>query len=318
MAYLMYGELKFPAHKGRQEFKIRRFSSVKIDTSWQSLTDTAEITIPRKMRDFDRSEVSKWFREGDPVEIWLGYGEMPTLEFSGYIARVSVGIPLSIYLEDEMYQLKRKSASVSLQNCTLKQLLQTIAPGYQVECDDTVISSSIRYPKMPVSAILDDLKNYNISFWFEGKVLHAFSVFNSNDKPVKIFLEKSVSESLKQKNREATLVRVSLIRKIGKRLNVEFGDEGAGYIISKTINGVNLSREDLLKEAKQIYQAAKTPGLDGDITLLGVPPVMPLTKVNLESILYPEKNGIYYIDAVTKTFDSNGYRQVCKLGKKAE
>jgi hypothetical protein len=317
MAFALSGEIVFPSYRGRQGFKIRRFSAVKIETSWQSLTDTAEITIPRKTRDFDRYQVSDWFMEGDPVEIWLGYDGKLFLEFTGYIAKVPVGIPLELRLENEMYTLKRKALSVSLQNCSLKKLLQTIAPGYAIQCDETKMLGSILYENKSASEILEDLKKTGINCWFEGKTLHAFTASKSELNPTSVILEKAASESLKQKAVEKTHVTISLLRKVGRKLKVEWGDKGAGKRISREYSGISMTMTEMLTEAKEAYAQAMIPGLDGDVTLFGIPRAQHGMKVKLCSWLYPEKNGLYYIDAVTKTFDRGGYRQVCKLGNKA-
>jgi hypothetical protein len=317
MAYAMCGEIRFPANNGRREFKIRRVSAVKIETSWQSLTDTAEITLPRKTRDFNRFRVTDWFREGDPVEIWLGYNGNLFLEFSGYIAKVPVGIPLELRLENEMYKLKRKTISVSLQNCSLKKLLQTIASGYDVKCDETKMLGSILYENKSASEIIEDLKKTGINCWFEGKTLHAFTASKSELSPISIILEKAASESLKQKAIEKTHVTISLLRKVGRKLKVEYGDKGAGNRINLEYSGINMTMTEMLSEAKKAYAQAMIPGLDGDVTLFGLPRVQHGMQMKLCSWLYPEKNGTYYVDAVTKTFDRGGYRQVCKLGNKA-
>lgn len=315
--YAMTGEIRFAAHNGRKGFVIRKFSECTIESSWTSLTDTAEIIIPRKVKDFDRMKVSEWFREGDPVEIWLGYNGNLELEFSGYISKVPAGIPLVISCEDEMYKLKRQTVSVSKQNCTLKELLAAIAPGYTVVCNDSQLLGNVRFSKMASSQILEELKKQGIHSWFEGKELHAFSKSKSELPPVDIQLEKTASDSLKQKAIEDTMVIISLIRKKGKKLKVEFGDKGAGKRLTRELSGIEISEAEMKREAEKIYKDAKQPGLDGDVTLFGVPRVQHGMKMNLNSVLYPEKDGIYYIDAVTKTFAPGGYRQNCKLGDKA-
>lgn len=213
--YALYGEIVFPEHHGRQGFKIRRFSDVKIESSWQSLTGTAEITIPRRVKDFDRMNVTEWFREGDPVEIYLGYDGNLVSEFTGYLAKVRVGIPLVLSLEDEMYQLKRKTVSVSYQNATLKQLLNAIAPGYKVVCDETILGS-VRFSNMAASAILDELKKNGIHSWFVGKELHAMNATRSDIAPVNILLERTAGESLKQKAIEETLVVIVCYERLAK------------------------------------------------------------------------------------------------------
>ena len=317
MTFAMYGEIRFPTSNGREGFLIRRFSEVKIESSWQSLTDTAEITIPRKVRDFDRLKISDVFHEGDPVEIWLGYDGNLTLEFSGYISQVPAGVPLLIKCEDEMYKLKRTTVSVSKKSCTLKELLSEIAPGYTISCDETQLLGSVRYPKIAVSHIFDKLKEAGIHCWFEGKTLHAFNTSKSDVDPVKVLLEKTAGEGLKQKVVEDTMVIISLLRKIGKKLKVEYGDKGAGKTIKRELSGITMSESEMLDEAKKIYSQAKKPGLDGDVTLFGIPRVVHGMRMKLSSVYYPEKNGTYYIDAVTKTFKKAEYRQVCKLGDKA-
>lgn len=315
--YALYGELIFPANKGRQAFKIRRFSDCRIESSWQSLTDTAEITIPRKVKDFDRMKVSEWFREGDPIEIWLGYNGNLELEYSGYINKVPAGIPLVINCEDEMYKLKRQTVSISKSNCTLRELLESLAPGYSIECNETELIGDVRYSKMASSQILEDLKKKGINSWFEGKVLYAFGKSKGELEPVDVTLEKTAGESLKQKAIEDTMVIISLIRKKGKKLKVEFGDEGAGKRLTKEISGITISEADMKQEAERIYKDAKQPGLDGDVTLFGIPRVQHGMKMNLNSVLYPEKDGVYYIDAVTKEFNHQNYTQACKLGDQA-
>lgn len=314
--FVMTGKIIFPANNGREEFAIRRFSECKIESSWKGLTDTAEIVLPRKVNDFNRKKVSEWFREGDPVEIWLGYDGNLALEFQGYIKKVPAGIPLVISCEDEMYQLKRATVSVSKQDCSLKELLQEIAPGYTIVSDDARLGN-VRFSKMSPSQILEELQKNGIYTWFVGKELHAFSTSKSDAGPVEILLERTAAESLKQREIEKTLVIMSLIRKKGKKLRVEFGDDHAGKRITKEISGIELSEAELKKEAEKLYELSKQPGLDGDLTLWGVPRVQHGYRVNLKSVLYPEKNGSYYIDAVTKTFSNQGYRQVCKLGLKA-
>jgi hypothetical protein len=308
--YALYGEIVFPAYKGRRAFKIRRFSECTTKSSWQSLTNTAELQVPRKVKDFDRMKVTEWFREGDPIEIYLGYNGKLELEFSGYISKVPIGIPLTLFCEDEM-------VSVSKKNCTLKDLLNAIAPGYTIKCDETKLLGSVRFVKWSASEVLDELKKQGIHCWFEGKELHAFTTAKTEIDPVKVLLEKTAGESLKQKAVEDVMVTITLLKKAARDIKVEYGDKGAGKRLTRKYAGLELSTSEMLAEAKKIYNQAKIPGMDGDVTLFGLPRVVPGMKMSLKSAYYPEKDGVYYIDNVTKTFGQQGYRQQCKLGDKA-
>jgi hypothetical protein len=110
---------------------------------------------------------------------------------------------------------------------------------------------------------------------------------------------------------------MSLIRRKGKKVRVEVGDQPGGRRVVREIAGVEMTKEEMTREAQRLYELSKRPGLDGDVTLFGIPRVQHGYTMKLKSVLYPDKNGTYYIDAVTKTFSKEGYRQVCKLGLKA-
>jgi hypothetical protein len=319
MIYAIYGEIHFAASRGRDAIIINRWSEIKIDSSWKNVTDTAEIILPRNVTDFNRQKVSEVFQAGDPVTIKLGYNGELYEEFTGYISQAPAGIPLVIKCEDEMYKLKRRTVNISLKNCTLKQLLQAIGPGYTIQCDETKLMGTMRFPNKTASEVFEELKKQGVNCYFEGKTLHAMDVSTRySDNTVSVVIEDTAGESLNQKAIEEVLVIIRLLRKIGKKLKVEFGDKNAGTRINRDYSGDSAMTEaQMLSEAKKLYTAAKQPGLDGDVTLFGLPRVKHGYKLNITSVLYPEKKGTYYIDTVSKTANQNGYRQVCKIGIKA-
>lgn len=322
--FILSGKLDFPTNEGREGFTIRRFSECKIETSWKSLTNRAEIIIPRKIKDFDRMKITEWFRAGDPVTISLGYGMDLQVEFSGYITKVSVGIPVVISCEDEMYKMKQRTVSVSKTNFNLKELLQVIAPGYDIVCDDTQIIGSVRFQNLTAAQCLEELNKQGIACFFVGTTLHALDTSSRlTGVTHNILIERTVSEGLKAKEIQETKVIIELIRKKGKKIKIEYGDEKAGVIQRRTYSGLDMSESEMKDLAKRIYDRAKTPGLTGDVTLFGVPRVVVGDKLKIYSQLYkdsPEyKDGkTYTIDAVTKTFSPQGYRQICTLGDREE
>jgi hypothetical protein len=322
VTYAMGAFVTFPANEGRETCKCGRVSEVTINSSFKSLTDTAEIVIPRRIRlpGYDRFEVSKFFRPGDPVSIKLGYDGSLFDEFTGYIVKVDQGIPLVISCENEAYKLKRNLISVSLRSCTLKELLSAIVPGYDIVCDETKIMGTIRYSNMTPMQCLDELKKQGINCFFVGKTLHAMDIYSRlKGNTHKIILEQVADASLKKKDLETVKVIIELARKIGKRMKVEVGEKNATTIISREYSGYTATDSVLLSEAKAIYNKAITPGLNGDVLLFGVPRVELGDILNLRSTLYPKddvRNGSFYIEALTKTFNPQGYRQKCTLGEK--
>ncbi len=321
--YAIYGELEFPASRGRQKVLVRRFSKIKVETGWQKLTGTADITLPRRVRDFDRFAVGDVFQDGDPVIIRWGYNGNLNTEFEGYLSQVSTYVPIMLTCEDEMYKLKRKSVSVSRASCTLKQLLNAVAPEYEVKCDDMAIGS-VRYDNKLITEIFDDLKSkMNIYVYFRGKVLTAGQTSIDGGKHVEITIERQAADNLKDRPIGKIWVRVDSMqsysgkRKKGqkKKISSTKGEKGGMTI---TIKQPNLTQVEIDKVALDLYNKAKQPGLDGDITLFGVPRLEHGMIVDIKSILYPERNGSYYVDSVVKTIEvGQGVRQVGKLGNKA-
>ena len=320
--YALTGEIIFPAHKGRKRLLMRHFSECKIERSWQSLTATAEITLPRNVRLTSGKALAELFHEGDPVEIWLGYDGNLFCEFTGYIKNVPAGIPLIISCEDEMYNLKRKTVSVSVQNTSIRKLIELIVPETEVVCDETEIEGSFRFSNQTQAQCLEELQKQGIYSRFEaGKLYASLSNVRTDSATHTIVIEKTAGEGLKQKEIQTTKAIVELIRPKGKKLKIEFGDENAQVIHKRTYSGLSMNESEMRALAERIYKLAKQPGLDGDITLFGLPRVLVGDKLKLQSIFYEkaaEYNGTSYcIDAVTKTFSVQGYRQVCKLGLRA-
>lgn len=306
--------VSFAAAHGRSEINIRRLISFEIKSGFKSLTGTAEIYFPRNMRNFDKQKVNELFRKGDPVTISAGYNGNEFEEFNGYILQVSTGFPIVIKCEDEMYNLKRKTVSVSKRASSLKDLLNEIASGYKILCDDAAIGS-VRYSKKLVSEILDDLKQkMGFYTYFRGEVLVCGRTSIDGGKHVRVIIEKQASQTLKEKSIEKVYVRVESLQKTGKMLKGEKGENNSNGIIIKQ---PNLKEVEIQRILDTTYDNAMKPGLDGELTLWGVPRLEHGMIADLVSNMYPEKNGSYYIDSVKKTVSiEGGYRQIAMLGSK--
>ena len=314
MTVAFYGEIEFPATAVRAKLLIRRFSKVKIVSGFKQLTSTCDIVLPRNVKDFDRQKVNDVFQAGDPVIVRMGYNGDISEEFRGYIFSVTTGVPVTIRCEDEMYKLKRETVSISKASCNLKQLLAAIAPGYAIQCDDAPIGS-VRYSKKLISEILDDLqKKMGFYSYFRGKTLVCGRTSIDGGQRVPIIIEKQAAETLKERNIEKVYVRVESLQKNGKMLKGEKGEKKGNTI---TIKQPNLTRVEIERVVNAAYDKAIQPGLDGDLTLFGIPRLQHGMIAELKSILYPEKDGAYYIDSITKEVEiGKGYRQVAKLGSK--
>lgn len=308
----------FRESRGRAGFGIRRVSEIHTEKSWKEFTGTAEIVLPRNVRDFKRIEANRLFEIGDPVTVRFGYGagEVP-VEFEGYISDVADGVPYRIKLEDEMFRLKRGSVTVSKKGIILKQLLETIAPGYKVVCPDVPLGT-VKYTDVAPIAILENLKKeLGIYTYFVDKVLHATDGNSQESGTINVLLEKNaVSENLNRKSKaeEKIQVKFKSLQRNGKYITYEEGDKSGTVQIR---NWPYLTLEEIKVRAKRIVELQKTKGFDGTITLFGIPRATQGMKIDLKSLFYKNMDGLYYIDKVVKDFSPGGIRQEITIGNKA-
>lgn len=75
----------------------------------------------------------------------------------------------------------------------------------------------------------------------------------------------------------------------------------------------DVTREQLIDEAKQYWERYSPNGITGSIEIFGDVYVKPTDIVGLIDIRHPEKNGYYYVQSVQTTFGVGGYRRELQL-----
>jgi hypothetical protein len=321
MTLAMVSKIVFPSTSTHNEIIIRQCNSVRIESGWEMLTDTAVIVLPRNVRDFDKLNVKTIFKKGDPVEIYLGYDENLVLEFTGFISEVSADIPVKIKCDDYMYQLKKHSVNVAMKNSKLSDLIRAIVPaGIDYEVADINIAPK-RYPNTTAAKILEDLQDNNIYSYFVGKKLIVGKIYTDNTtEPVVLnFTQNVVDNNLQYKNKEDVIIKIIATSTLpkGRKLKAEFGDD---FGQEQHLSYYNIQlKSELLYLAKLDYEKYKVEGFDGTITIFGMPSVRHGMKAQIISNQYPDRKGLYHIKKVTKEFDdSPKYRQILNLDKKAQ
>lgn len=321
MTLAMVSKIVFPETATHGEIIIRKCNAVKIESSWETLTDTAVIILPRNVRDFDKLNVKTIFKNGDPVEIYLGYDEELILEFTGFISEVSADIPIKIKCDDYMYLLKKHDVNISMRSTKLEDLIKSIIPsGIEYDVADINIGTK-RFPKTTAAKILEELQGKNIYSYFKGKKLIVGKIYSDDaSEPVVFnFSQNVVDNALQYKNKEDVIIKIIATSTLpkGKKIKAEFGDE-FGQEQHLSYYNIQLQAE-LLKLAMADYDKYKVEGFKGNITVFGIPSVTHGMKAQIISYQYPDRKGLYFIKKVTKEFDdSPKYRQIIDLDKKAE
>jgi hypothetical protein len=105
---------------------LQMLDSVTIIKSVENLADTAVIVIPGAHIN-KTLQVEEKVKEGDWVEIYLGYDENYLLEFKGYLNNISTDdSTLKLECEDALYLFKKPLKDRELKNISLKNLLETV------------------------------------------------------------------------------------------------------------------------------------------------------------------------------------------------
>lgn len=306
----------FPATDKRSEINIYKATAVHIESSWKNLTDTAEITLPRNIRDFDKMKISEVFKRGDKVIVHLGFNGVLTEEFRGYIISASADIPVLIKCQNEMWNLKKQAVNISMNNCYLPKLIQAIAPGYEYSVSEYNIGS-VRFAKTTAAAVMQKLRDdFGIYCFFRGNTLCAGKVYSGDAVTRNVNLERIVSNNLTYKTKDEKSIKLTATSTLvgGDKITVELGEKDGEPRDFSYFNIQN--KTDLKAIAQKDYDKIMADGFEGDIEVFGNQEIRHGDKLNISSIIYPDRQGLYYADTVTTDWKSTIYHRTVEVGQK--
>lgn len=312
--------VEFPAVRDRKGYRSRRVISVMVESGWEKLTDTCEITLSRNLKGLDLAQVRDLFRRGDTVKVFAGYNKKLLQEFEGYITDVSDEKHLVFKCQDEMYKLKTGSVNFNKKNCKLLDILKAIAPGYTLDAVDAELGS-VRIKGMSPAEVLLKLKDqYGLYCFFRGTTLVAGKIYQGNSNKLKLNFDrlrniKTHSLTYKRAEDIHVKVKVTSILSNGTKIEATAGDEN-GSVSEINLYGIK-SKADLQKKADEKLALMKADGYTGSVTLFGIPKIVHGDEVDLKSERYPERNGTYHVDATTYQYGPGAtIERSVKIGNK--
>jgi hypothetical protein len=300
-------------------------NQVEIETSYENLTDTAKITIPRKLN-FDGNPiavgVNSIFKRGDSVKIELGYFPDLRTVFEGYISKVNPKTPIELECEDKMFILKTTIISkYSKTTVKLKDLLKDII-GNVVEFR-TILDvelGSFKISNSSVAKVLDTLKSdYGFYSYFVDGVLNVGLAADASDtktieyKFEEVIIDDSSLEYQRIEDMRLKVKAVSIKSSDNSKIEVEVGDEDGAL---KTFYTQNATQAALKVFADTKLSEWKYEGFSGSFTTFGEPYIRHGDTAKLISDKFPEKNGLYEVVSVKRSFGMDGYKQDIELGIK--
>lgn len=305
-------------------------ADVEVEHSWRKFTDTAKIKFPRALyylKDGKPTRITKPIKDiiktGDKVSIQLGYNREYAQEFTGYVSRSPrATFPYEIECEDEMWQLKRKKVSISEPNATVRQILETIAPEYEIVCPDEVYGK-ISMKDTTAVMVLEHLKKTAglYSFFRDDRLVCGlvYSDKNVTDTVANYaFGENIINESLQYITSEdiKTIIYASSTASDGSVIRANVGTEG-GNVIRRNFPSGFTKKELETKLKRELEQKRVTGGYDGELKSYGFPKVVHGQTVRVQDTIYEQRDSKHFADDIKVIFNTeDGYKRMLKISNR--
>lgn len=299
---------------GRFDFGF--YAAIEIDSSWKTLTDTAVITLPRRVS-WQGKNLYDEIRRGDQVSIRVGYDYAEDVLFEGYVSNVKAGVPVVIEAQDEMWRLKQSAISKAWRQVSLGELVGAIVPaGIAFEAAQIDLGP-FRADRVSAAKVLEYLRTtYGIYAWFRDGLLkvgfpYSETTFNRH----KIEVEKAFKSdhlSYERNDDQQIKIRAVSIQPTGGSISVEVG-AAAGE--THTRHYYNVPEETLRQLATEALARAQYAGYTGHFSTFGAPRIRHSDSCILESSEYPDRVGEYLVDRVfINVNETDGYQQTLTIG----
>jgi len=309
-------------------FYFTKVNEVSIERSWDKMTQTAKVILPRNTKYKDRNVYegeNPLFRRGDKIELLAGYHPQLTSVFIGYISKINNNIPIEILCEDEMWKLKQTIApNLSYQTVTLKKLLRDACGPNVLIKPITAQLGQIRLQGASVGKILQALRDdYGLYSFFEdtnlGPILYvglAYYPDRANNYTF-IFERDMIKDGMNliylKKDDVKVQVKGIIIKNDNTREEHVYGDT-TGDIRTVFQYGGDKAQLDIT--CNSFLEQANYTGYFGDFLTFLEPKVLPGDYATIDSYKMPERNGKYLIKSVVTTFGVKGGRQKIELERK--
>lgn len=302
-------------------YKLLLLDSAEVHSSVDLLADTATIKLPASNLN-KQLDVEKKLKLGDQVLIELGYDDKLEVEFEGYLQRISTddgGIIL--YCEDGLWLTRKPIADKALKASSVKQIAEYVASeigGITVVCD-----YNFTYDKFVISRATgyDVLKKLQeetkANIYMKGTELHIHPAYIERFGEVEYDFARNIEKSdltYKRADERVFEIEVEGIGSDGKRVSVLVGASG-GDRRSIKLYGVSYT-SSLKARGEEELKRLSYDGYEGSITCWLRPVCKPGYTATIIDVEYPEKEGGYYVVAVTTSIQQAGGIRKVQLGKR--
>ena len=302
------------------DFRLGMLDKVEIHRSVELLADTATIVLPGA--EYNKAlEVESLIKRGDPVSITIGYEETGLREeFRGWIQRISTDDgSITIECEDDLYKFRKSIPNEELKQVTLETLLKKVISGigesFQLDC-----TYSWTYEKFVINTATgyDVLKKVQeesgADIYLADDTLHVHAPAEAVGDDVYYDFAQNVEEcDLTYRTAEDRKVQVVVKATMpdGTVKEIETGSTGGDKV---EIRCATSDEASMRQRGQTEVKRLSFDGYDGNITTWLIPYCKPGDTAELRDEDYPEKDGRYFVQAVTTEFSRDGGRRTVELG----
>ena len=322
-----------PSDKELDRNKVLYFPAINevvINETFDDLTNTAQVTLPRNLKFEDRNIYegdNPLIRRGDKIKLSAGYAPNMEIRFEGYISKIDNNVPVILKCEDEMWFLKQQIVkNISVASIDLQELMEKVIPedifnksGLEdIKVLDATNLGSIRINESSVGVVLKKLRDeFGIYSYVQNKVLYVGLAYYPDIAKEETFLFEKViiDSSLEYLKKDDVKIKVKgvLIKSDNTREEISVGDEDGDL---RTVFQYGGTVDDLKRTINSFLEQSNYTGYYGSFTTFLEPKVSHGDYAVLNSYKYPERKGTYLIKSVTTTFGVNGGRQEIELERR--
>lgn len=302
------------------DFRLGMLDKVEIHRSVELLADTATIVLPGA--EYNKAlEVESLIKRGDPVSITIGYEETGLREeFRGWIQRISTDDgSITIECEDDLYKFRKSIPNEELKQVQLESLLKKVISGiggsYKLDC-----TYSWTYEKFVISNATgyDVLKKVQeecgADIYLADDTLHVHAPAEAVGDDVYYDFTLNVEEcDLTYRTAEDRKVQVVVKATMpdGTVKEIETGSTGGDKV---EIRCATSDEASMRQRGQTEIKRLSFDGYEGNITTWLIPYCKPGDTAELRDEDYPEKDGRYFVQAVTTEFSRDGGKRTVELG----
>lgn len=302
------------------DFRLGMLDKVEIHRSVELLADTATIVLPGA--EYNKAlEVESLIKRGDPVSITIGYEETGLREeFRGWIQRISTDDgSITIECEDDLYKFRKSIPNEELKQVTLETLLKKVISGigesFKLDC-----TYSWTYEKFVINTATgyDVLKKVQeesgADIYLADDTLHVHAPAEAVGDDVYYDFAQNVEEcDLTYRTAEDRKVQVVVKATMpdGTVKEIETGSTGGDKV---EIRCATSDEASMRQRGQTEVKRLSFDGYEGNITTWLIPYCKPGDTAELRDEDYPEKDGRYFVQAVTTEFSRDGGKRTVELG----